>query len=89
MAHFGRYAVAGAIGGPIAELDVRTLYLKDLTFFGCTVLEREVFPNLVKRIEAGDVKPLVAASYPLQEIAQAQADFGEKAHTGKLVLEVR
>ena len=47
----GRYAVAGAIGGPLVELDVRTLYLKDLSFFGCTVLEPEVFPNLIKRIE--------------------------------------
>ena len=28
----GRYAVAGAIGGPLVELDVRTLYLKDLSF---------------------------------------------------------
>ena len=38
----GRYAVSGAIGGPIVELDVRTLYLKDLSLFGCTVLEPEV-----------------------------------------------
>ena len=30
----GRYAVSGAIAGPIVELDVRTLYLKDLRFFG-------------------------------------------------------
>jgi NADPH:quinone reductase-like Zn-dependent oxidoreductase len=32
----GRYATAGAIAGPMVELDVRTLYLKDLTFIGCT-----------------------------------------------------
>ncbi len=44
----GRYAVAGAIAGPIVELDVRTLYLKDLSLFGCTVLEPEVFNNLIK-----------------------------------------
>ena len=43
----GRYAVAGAIGGPLVELDVRTLYLKDLSLFGCTVLEPEVFNNLI------------------------------------------
>src|SRR5699024_6208857 len=30
----GRYAVAGAIAGPLVELDVRMLYLKDLSFFG-------------------------------------------------------
>jgi NADPH:quinone reductase-like Zn-dependent oxidoreductase len=39
----GRYAVAGAIAGPIVELDVRTLYLKDLSLFGCTILDPMVF----------------------------------------------
>lgn len=34
----GRYAVSGAIGGAEVELDLRTLYLKDLTFYGCTIL---------------------------------------------------
>ena len=31
----GRYAVAGAISGPVVELDLRTLYLKDLRLLGC------------------------------------------------------
>lgn len=84
----GRYAVAGAIAGPIVELDVRTLYLKDLSFFGCTVLEPEVFGNLVKRIEDGQIKPLVAETYPLREIAAAQSAFEAKGHTGKIVLSV-
>ena len=43
----GRYAVSGAIGGALVELDIRTLYLKDLTFYGCTVLQPKVFQNLV------------------------------------------
>ncbi len=88
MAPFGRYGVSGAIGGPIVDLDLRTLYLKDLTFFGCTVLDPGVFAALVKRIEGGEVRPLVAATYPLQEIGAAQAAFQEKAHTGKIVLTV-
>jgi NADPH:quinone reductase-like Zn-dependent oxidoreductase len=85
----GRYSVAGAVGGPIVDLDVRTLYLKDLQFFGCTVLEPQVFGNLVKRIENGDIKPLIGATFPLQQIAAAQAAFAEKAYTGKIVLTVR
>ncbi len=84
----GRYAVAGAIGGPIVELDVRTLYLKDLSFFGCTVLEPEVFGNLIRRIERGEIRPLVAETYPLRDIAAAQKAFGEKGHVGKIVLEL-
>jgi NADPH:quinone reductase-like Zn-dependent oxidoreductase len=83
-----RYAVAGAIGGPIVELDVRTLYLKDLSFFGCTVLEPEVFGRLVGRIERNEVLPLVAETYPLREISAAQQAFAEKGHIGKIVLEV-
>jgi NADPH:quinone reductase-like Zn-dependent oxidoreductase len=82
----GRYATSGAIAGPMVELDVRTLYLKDLTFFGCTVLEPEVFTNLTGYIERGEIRPALARTYPLAEIARAQEDFLAKAHTGKLVL---
>lgn len=84
----GRYAVSGAIAGPIVELDLRTLYLKDLSFFGCTVLEPEVFSHLIKRIESGQIKPLLAETYPLDQIRDAQAVFQEKAHIGKIVLTI-
>ncbi|WP_027856859.1 alcohol dehydrogenase family protein [Marinobacterium jannaschii] len=82
----GRYAVAGAIAGPIVELDVRTLYLRDLSFFGCTYQPREVFENLVRYIEQGELQPLVARTYALKEVQLAQQDFMAKGFIGKLVL---
>ena len=82
----GRYAAAGAIGGPRVELDMRTLYLKDLTLFGCTFQEDRVFTDLVSYIERGEIRPLVAKTFPLREIARAQETFLAKAFTGKLVL---
>jgi NADPH:quinone reductase-like Zn-dependent oxidoreductase len=82
----GRYVVAGAIAGPLVELDVRTLYLKDLSFFGCTWQGKAVFENLIQYIEANQLKPVVARSYPLDQIVNAQQDFIDKKHTGKLVL---
>ncbi|WP_067563261.1 alcohol dehydrogenase family protein [Halofilum ochraceum] len=82
----GRYATAGAIAGPVVELDVRTLYLKDLTFYGCTFQEDVVFDNVVRYIEQGRVRPFVARTYPLSDIAQAQEDFIAKRYAGKLVL---
>jgi NADPH:quinone reductase-like Zn-dependent oxidoreductase len=82
----GRYAIAGAIAGPIVQIDMRTLYLKDLTLFGCTFQEDEVFANLISYIEAGEIHPVVARTYPLSEIGQAQTDFLAKKYTGKLVL---
>ena len=82
----GRYATAGAIGGPMVALDVRTLYLKDLSFFGCTFQDDVVFENLVGYIERGEIKPIVAQTFPLTEIADAQETFLAKGFTGKLVL---
>ena len=82
----GRYATSGAIAGPIVSLDVRTLYLKDLTFYGSTYQPIEVFKNLIRYIEKDQIKPLVAKTYPLKEIKKAQEDFLLKKHVGKLVL---
>jgi len=82
----GRYAVAGAIAGPMVELDVRTLYLKDLSFLGCTYQPRHVFENLIGYIERGEIQPLVSGEYPLREIATAQQEFMAKRFIGKLVL---
>lgn len=82
----GRYAISGAIAGPLAKVDLRTLYLKDLTLFGCTFQEDAVFENLVRYIEAGEIRPIVARTYPLSDIVRAQKDFLAKSHVGKLVL---
>jgi NADPH:quinone reductase-like Zn-dependent oxidoreductase len=82
----GRYAVAGAISGPLVELDLRTLYLKDLRLVGCTILEPGVFDNLIGYIERGEIRAVVSATYPLAEIATAQRDFLAKSHVGKIVL---
>ena len=82
----GRYAISGAIAGPLAQIDLRTFYLKDLTLYGATFQEDEVFETLVHYIEAGRIRPVVARTYPLKDIIQAQKDFLAKGHVGKLVL---
>ena len=82
----GRYVTCGAIAGPLVSLDLRTLYLRHLELIGSTLGTRDQFARLVALIAAGRVVPLVAATYPLSEIAAAQAAFKEKAFFGKLVL---
>jgi NADPH:quinone reductase-like Zn-dependent oxidoreductase len=82
----GRYVSSGAIGGPVVTLDMRTFYLKDLLLIGCTAWDEPVFPNLVSYIEQGQLRPLVAKTFPLERIADAQREFLEKKHTGKFVL---
>lgn len=82
----GHYAVAGAIGGPMVEADLRRIYLRDITIHGCTYQPPEVFAALIDKVNSGEVRPLVSGTYPLEDIARAQEDFQSKRFAGKLVL---
>ncbi|MEM7509262.1 MAG: alcohol dehydrogenase family protein [Pseudomonadota bacterium] len=86
LARGGVYTCSGAIAGPMVELDLRTFYLNDLTFTGSTVVPPHIFADLVGYIERGEVKPLLAATYPLREFHAAQTAFIEKAHIGNIAV---
>lgn len=82
----GRYTCSGAIAGPMVDLDLRTLYLRDLTFTGSTVIEPQIFKDVVGYIERGEIRPALAATYPLADFHEAQKVFIEKRHTGNIVV---
>jgi NADPH:quinone reductase-like Zn-dependent oxidoreductase len=86
MRRGGRYASSGAIAGPLVNLDMRDFYLSDLNLIGCTAWDEPVFPNLVGYIERGEIQPLLAKTYALEEIAVAQQEFLKKNHIGNFVL---
>ncbi len=86
LARGGRYVTSGAIAGPLVELDLRTLYLNDLELLGATVMPRGIFEDLVGYIERGEIKPLLARTFPLEALAEAQTAFLEKKHVGNFVI---
>ncbi|WP_421904712.1 alcohol dehydrogenase family protein [Mameliella sp.] len=84
----GRYVTSGAIAGPIVELDLRTLYLKDQTLIGSTRQDPTVFADLVGYIERGEVRPTLAETFELSDIRKAQEAFLTKSHIGKIGLRI-
>jgi NADPH:quinone reductase-like Zn-dependent oxidoreductase len=82
----GRYVTSGAIAGPIVELDLRTLYLKDLEMHGATVMPVEIFENLVGYIENAEIRPLLAKEFSIHDIKKAQEAFLTKKHMGNFVV---
>ena len=73
-------------GEQVLTFDMRDFYLKDLMMIGCTAWDKSVFPNIVSYIESGEIRPLLAKTFPLERIVEAQRAFTEKKHVGKFVL---
>ncbi len=83
----GRLVTAGAIAGPVVELDLRRLYLRWRTLIGSTMHTPTDFAELAEFARAGSVRPLVADVLPLRRIGAAQERFVAKDFVGKLVLD--
>ncbi len=86
LRHGGRYVTAGAIAGPLVQMDMRTVYLNYLTIIGSTLWRRNEFLDIVSHIQSGRLKPLVWKTYGLRDVHAAQIDFKAKKFFGKLVL---
>lgn len=86
LAEGGRLVIAGAVGGPRVEIDVRRLYLRQRRLVGSSLYTSAHFTRLVAEARAGTFRPVVAGTYPLAAIHRAQADFAAKNFVGKLAL---
>ncbi|SMG22839.1 alcohol dehydrogenase family protein [Paraburkholderia susongensis] len=82
----GRYTTAGAIAGPVVQLDLRTMYLKQLQLNGSSQGTRAAFKRVLNYIEAGTIKPILAATYPLSRFHEAQTQFMAKRFVGNIVV---
>lgn len=82
----GGYVTSGAIAGPLVELDLRTIYLNDLTLIGATAWDEPVFPRVVSLIESNAVRPPNVETFPLHDMGRAQRRLLERRFVGRLVL---
>jgi NADPH:quinone reductase-like Zn-dependent oxidoreductase len=84
----GRYVTCGAMGGPIVEIDMRRVYLKNIEMHGATQGTRRDFETVRDYVISEKIKPLVAKTYALEDLGLAQEEFKEKRFVGKLVVAV-
>lgn len=84
----GRIVTAGAIAGALVEVDLRVLYLRHLSLIGATLGTAGEFADLVHTIEAGRIKPLLAHTFPLEKLREAQLTFEQKQFFGKIVIDL-
>jgi len=97
LAEEGRHVSIAGQRGAIAEVPLWDVMRKRLTLTGSTLrarsiefksaladeLRREVWPHL----EAGAIRPVIDATFPLEQAAEAHRRMESSAHVGKIVLE--
>lgn len=76
---------SGAIAGPKADLDLRDLYLRNLTLRGSGLVPPRSSAAWCAPWRRKAL-PVVAGVWPLERLPEAQAAFLEKRHVGKLVV---
>lgn len=86
------------LAGARVEVNLLPVMLKRLTLTGSTLrpqaetvkaaIARELEQQLWPQIASGKIRPLIAASYPLAEVAEAHRLMESSAHIGKIVLTV-
>jgi NADPH:quinone reductase-like Zn-dependent oxidoreductase len=67
---------AGGVGSALIQLTKRR---------GATI-EPHIFQSLIRYIENGDVRPMLAHSFPLSQLHAAQHAFIDKKHVGNIVV---
>jgi NADPH:quinone reductase-like Zn-dependent oxidoreductase len=98
LAEEGRHVSIAVQRGPTAEISVWDVMRRRLVITGSTLrarpaefkaaladeLRREVWPHL----EAGSIRPVIHAVFPLAEAAEAHRLMESGGHVGKIVLEM-
>jgi len=96
LADSGRLVIIGLQGGTRAELDINALMRKRAAVIGTTLRSRpvegkaaicaSVVENVWPLVAAGDVRPIIDAVLPLDEVSQAHRRMEDGDHAGKILL---
>ena len=94
----GCLVVVGFAGGEIPQVKTNRLLLRNVGVLGAAWREfilaepgflAEAAAGLGALVDSGELTPLVGATYPLKDGAQALRDLAERRAVGKLVITVR
>ena len=98
LAHGARWIMIAALAGQLTELDLKTVYVRNVRIIGSTLRSRapsvkaEILASVVRdvypMIEDGLIKPTIHAVLPIEEAEKAHDILYRGGHIGKVVLTI-
>jgi NADPH2:quinone reductase len=83
----GRIVIVGNTSGPVAEVDLRFIFSKQISLVGSTMGTHQDFLEITDLLWAGRLKPVIHRIMPLKDGKDAYAMLERGEQFGKLVLE--
>ncbi len=88
LARGGRLAVCGITTGPIADVDLRLIFGKQITISGSWMGDLHDFHEVVQFLLRTKAFPHIDEMFPLKEVKKAQQTLEEGKHIGKIILQI-
>jgi len=86
LAWGGRIVLCGATSAPTIELPLRAVFFKSLSVLGSTMGSNAELGTVLEWIERDALRPVVAETLPMAELAAAHEKLASRAVFGKIVL---
>lgn len=86
LAKKGRLVTCGVTSGPVVNLDLRFLFVRQLLIAGCYMGGLYELKKVIRRVERGKLRPVVDKVFPLREARSALERMQARAHFGKIIL---
>ena len=84
----GRLVTCGATTAPIAPMDIRFMWRKQISLYGSTMANDREFRAVMGLLVAGKLRPVVDRIFPLSDAQAAETYLESAGQFGKVVLEV-
>ncbi len=82
-------AVCGATTGETANVEIRTVYNKQLSIIGAYLGTKAELIEMMKFMHAKKIKPVIDSKFRLDEAAKAHARMENSDHFGKILLKIQ
>jgi len=84
----GRLVTCGATSGPEVKIDLRFVFMKQLSILGNYMGGLSELQEVIPLVEQGVLKPVIDQCFPLKEAGAAHQHMENRKNIGKIILEV-
>lgn len=78
----------GSTRGPVNNLFLPSLTLKEMSIIGSTMGSADDFSKMIKLVNKKEIHPVIDRAYPLREVKKALDRIEKGQHSGKIVLTI-